>query len=267
MALKFRREDLYPTLERSNETIRSGLVFRVTSIMFQLGSLEACSLPPWPSASQTRQTLYLPELWHHLFDQFNQHLSITAALRIRDQRIQAMVDDGWRRYAVYETMDQESTAWFADGDRLLFFNDADRRVEGVELSHPSADLDEYFWLMISKRLARVSNADEFARRNGNDVILCEVLFDSSLVVFFIRGDARRLSFPTQRANDVPELRYKSHGISTGYLDDPVLRADRQSRRAGHSVLGMCVRFDGQHFSKCACSEPKTRPRSRSRPLI
>ena len=134
-------------------------------------------------------------------------------------------------------------------------------------SHPSADLDEYFWLMISKRLARVLNADEFARRNGNDVILCEVLFDSSLVVFFIRGDARRLSFPTQRANDVPKLRYTLHGISTGYLDDPVLRADRQSRRAGHSVLCMCVRFEDRHFSKCACSERKTCTRSRSRPPI
>ena len=34
-----------------------------------------------------------------------------------------------------------------------------------------------------------------------------------------------------------------------------------------SVLNMRIRFGGRHFSKCACSEQKTRTRSRPRPPI
>ena len=34
-----------------------------------------------------------------------------------------------------------------------------------------------------------------------------------------------------------------------------------------SVLSMHIRFGGLHFSKCACSEKKTRTRSRLRPPI
>lgn len=62
--------------------------------------------------------------------------------------------------------------WMVIG--CLFFNDVDRCVEGVELSYFFVDLDEYFWLMISKRLVCVLNVDEFVCRNGNDVIMCEV---------------------------------------------------------------------------------------------
>ena len=34
-----------------------------------------------------------------------------------------------------------------------------------------------------------------------------------------------------------------------------------------SVLSMGIRFEGRHFSKCACSEQKTRTRSGPRPPI
>ena len=34
-----------------------------------------------------------------------------------------------------------------------------------------------------------------------------------------------------------------------------------------SVLSMRIMFGGRYFSKCACSEQKTRTRSRSRPPI
>ena len=43
--------------------------------------------------------------------------------------------------------------------------------------------------------------------------------------------------------------------------------DKDDYEYEFSVPSMRIRFGGRHFSKCACSEQKTRTRSRPRPPI
>ena len=76
-----------------------------------------------------------------------------------------------------------------------------------------------------------------------------------------------VSLPLNNADNIDVISFAINNLSLKYISESLgtfRSEDEDEYQHEFSVLRMCIRFEDRHFSKCACSEQKTRTRSRPR---